>query len=221
MKLLTFVTDGREHIGALCDDLADTERRADYSGVAVAVVGSRCRAPLDLLAEIAAPLVIGACKATGRAATIKSARALLAEDAGVRRAMVERALHGRVVLAGHAERGAVMAGVRFEVGDDPIVELERALAQRLGVRTGDRVALHLPISDAGQLEATRLAEGQAPVDDAGWVTRVATATDREAKVRAVLAAARIAAVDPGSSYRAALLVGGWPYRGPTPPAITP
>jgi hypothetical protein len=61
------------------------------------------------------------------------------------------ALHDRVVLFGG--RKSALVGATVELGDDPIVELDRDTADRIGVATGDLVSIFFPISDAGQAEA--------------------------------------------------------------------
>jgi hypothetical protein len=206
-------------LGTVCDALGGDELRSDYSGSALCVVGTRCRAPAELLAAIASPMLFGVSEAMGYTITIRSAKQAVQRDAKLRRILVDRVMHDRVVLVGHRDRGGAMAGVRFEVTDDPIVELDAETATRIGVRSGEHVALHFPVSDAGQLEAKQLVARGGAVGDVGWVRDVALATTRDEKIRALVSAARRAASDPCEWPRAALLIGGLPYRGPVPPVI--
>jgi hypothetical protein len=98
-----------------------------------------------------------------------------------------------------------------------VVELDRDTASRLGVATGDRVMLHFPISDAGQLEAKRLAPGSSPVvETPSWIRTVAVADPAE-RIAQLVEAARAGAVDPCLWPPAAMLIGGYPFDGVAPP----
>jgi Bacterial RNA polymerase, alpha chain C terminal domain len=188
---------------------------SEYSARAVAVIGTRCRASTELLAELALPLMYGACESAGLTTTIKSAKKLIATNLTMRTAIVRMAMHDRVVLIGHRDpaRGPAMIAIEVEPCDDPIVELDPATAAKLGVVNGDIVTVHFPISDAAQLAAKSLQPG-APVAAAGWIHGVA----RDG-FDGLLAAARANALDRCEWPQAALFVGGYPYDGPPPPPL--
>ncbi|MEJ7596358.1 MAG: DNA-directed RNA polymerase subunit alpha C-terminal domain-containing protein [Kofleriaceae bacterium] len=203
-------------LGRLCEALAPRPLRADYSGAARVVIGTACRAPVELLARLASPLVFGLCESLGYTTTIKNAKQLIAGNPTVRRELVRMVMHERVLLVG--ARGPAMVGVAFEQRDDSVVELDRDTASQLGVVAGDRVSLHLPISDAGQYEAKQLApRGAAPDVTTSWVGAVAESADR---IGRLVEAARAGEVDPCTWPPAAVIIGGYRYDGPAPrPAL--
>ena len=198
--------------------LADAVRlpaRTDFSGEAVAIVGERHRAPLELLRALAAPLLYGACEALGYAVTIKSSKNLVARDDALARDLLRRVLADRVfLLAGPREE---LVAVALEPADDPVVEITADTARRLGVRTGDAVSVHLPISDAGQWAAKHLGAGSGAPTASSWIERVRSSSDPIAEL---LAAARKDSLDPCDAAAAAMFVGGYaPTAAPPSPAV--
>ena len=189
---------------------------SEYSARAVAVIGTRCRASSELLAELALPLMYGACESAGLTTTIKSAKKLIATDLTMRTAIVRMAMHDRVVLIGHRDpaRGPAMIAVEVEPCEDPIVELDPTTAAKLGVVNGEIITVHFPVSDAAQLAAKSLAPERAPAAATGWIHGVA----RDG-FNGLLAAARANALDRCEWPQAALFVGGYPYEGPPPPPL--
>ena len=192
-------------------------QRADYTARAIVLVGASCRASVHLLAELGQAFAFGAAESAGYVTTIKSAKKLLRQHPHKRAELVRMVLHDRVLLVG-SDRVPGFMPVRFDAIDDPIVELDLATATRLRVTTGDSVVVHLPISDAGQLEARQLSADPhairpVPVADS-WIRDVLTAAD---SLAALVEAARRGAIDPCTWPRAALLLGGYPYSGPSAP----
>jgi hypothetical protein len=200
----------------LVDELA-APRRADYSASAPVLVGTRNSAPFDVLVQLAYPMALGVCESRGYTTTIKSARRLvLAGDPALARELVRAVLHDRVLLDGNcdATRGPALAAARFELTDDPVITLDPATATKLGVTTGDRVQLHLPITDAGQYEARNLMP-RAAAATRSWIRDLAGGDP----IARLVAAARANECDPCTWAPAALLVGGYRYEGPPPPPI--
>jgi len=201
----------------LVDVLATPPAHAEYSGRVVALVGERNRASSELLANIALPIVVGACEALGLTATIKSARRLVARNAEARTNMVKAVFADRVVLiASRDPSQSAMVAIRVEPCDHSVFELDPATAQRLGIRTGDVIAVHLPVSDTAQLVAKSLAESAVRATPSGWIHGVSVARDH---VSALVSAARSNAADLCEWPQAALLLGGYPYEGEPPPRV--
>jgi hypothetical protein len=188
-------------------------RHIDYSGTAVAIVGERVRAPLDMLVRIATPILVGIAEQLGYAMTIKSAKKILEKDPKLTRQFLEMALADRVVLLGGSK--PAMAGVKIAIGDDPVIELDRETAEIIGARTGELVSMFLPISDAGQFCAKHLSARSTPLSGmSSWVADVIDAPDPKARL---LDHARRGANDPCTWPIAALLVGGYPFDRTAPP----
>jgi hypothetical protein len=197
--------------------------RSDYSAAATVLVDPRLdagtsRIPLAIAAELVTPMLYGILEANGYATTIKGGKRMIAQDATMRRETSRMAYFDRVLLLGHPEPPcSELVAVRVELGDDPVIAIDPGVAARLGLRTGDRVVAHLPISDAGQAEAKALGAARVPlVDGSSWVRELATGASLERV--AELAAA--GATDPCTWPLAALLVGGYRFDGAAPPIVT-
>jgi hypothetical protein len=208
----------------LREALAPSARwRTDYSASAAVLIDDRlvdrCSVPLSLLTELLRPILMGILEAHGYATTIKRATDLLARDETTRREMVRMAMFDRVLLFASPEPGEpTCAAMAVEIGDDPVIRVPRALAARLGLQTGDPISVHLPLSNAAQLEAKALGTLAAPpiADTPSWIRDVTRADDVPTRITE-LAAER--ASDPCTWPPAAMLIGGYPFEGPPPPAI--
>jgi hypothetical protein len=205
-------------LGMLCDALDTRELRSDFSASATVLVGERCRLSSEAFGELVHPLLYGVSELIGYTTTIKSAKKVVATNEAVRREFLRMAMHERVLLVGNAKPGVPqLAAVAFEIGDAPVIELDPATADRLGLATGDTAVLHVPLSDAGQYEARHLVPGSVRIETTGWIHDVVTAGDR---IGRLVAAARGRAVDPCAWPPAAVILGGYPYDGPAPqPAL--
>ncbi|MFT3699939.1 MAG: DNA-directed RNA polymerase subunit alpha C-terminal domain-containing protein [Kofleriaceae bacterium] len=205
---------------SLVEWLAYVPQHGDYSAESIALVGERDRASGELLAELFMPSMYGACEAAGLTTTIKSAKRLIRDHPTRRDQLLrEMVLPNRWLLVG-TSKAAALAPAQFDVADSPVIELSPATAAQLGVRSGDRIRLHVPLSNAAQhvlatgFHATPVSHGPS------WIRDVA-----ERGTSAVLGAAQGRATDPCTWPRAALLVGGYPYTGDEPEipfgALTP
>jgi uncharacterized protein YneF (UPF0154 family) len=200
-------------LALLVEALAPTTRRnMDFSGMAVAFVGTRRRVPLRMLAQMVSPMAMGLLETLGYVSTIKSAKKVLDTNPELTREMVRMVMHDRVLIFGG--RNDVLVGASVEIGDEPVIELDPVTAARIDVVTGSLVNVYFPITDAGQAEAKNLVEGSTPLGSSGarsWVTDVADASD---PVRVLVRHAAEDALDPCVSPMAALLVGGYELTGP-------
>jgi hypothetical protein len=148
----------------LCEALRPPERVVlDYSCAALCVVDESIEpealiAPLDGVATMCAPLLCGKLEELGYATTIMSARSMIRSDEKLRRASGEWALRTRPLLVA-TERSAFVAVEAAGVTTDPVFRVGVGLAARLGVRTGDRVNAHLPLSESAIREASWLVTG--------------------------------------------------------------
>lgn len=181
--------------------------RVDYSGVAVAIVGERCRIPLDMLVSIASPLLVGVSQLHGYATTIRGARRVLENDQQTALALTDVVMKNRVVLLGGSTPALAARQIEASLDCDAI-EIDRQTAQIIGVSTGDPVSLYLPISEAGQSAARQLEEGSTRVEQgSSWVADVLCAGD---PIAMLLDCATRGAVDPCKWPVAAMLIGGYP-----------
>jgi hypothetical protein len=188
--------------------------KTDYSGAATALVTNRRAAPIDLLVAITQPILLGICESLGYTNTIKSGQRLLQRDPATTRELLRMALHHRVLL--FSGKKPALVGATVEIGDDPVIELDPETAMTLGIRTGDMVSVHLPVTDAGQAAAKSLRAGSTPLSSApSWIQDVAFSANPK---QTILDRARLSTIDPCEWPIAALLVGGYEKSGvPSPP----
>jgi hypothetical protein len=166
-----------------------------------------------MLIRIAMPILVGISEQLGYTMTIKSAKKLLEKDLELTRQFLEMALFDRVFLLGGSK--PAMAGVKIEIGEHPVIEIDRQTAEIIGVRAGELASIYLPISDAGQFAAKHLAAKSTPLSGmSSWVSDVVCASDPRARL---LDHARRGSHDPCTWPIAALLVGGYPFEGTAPP----
>ena len=187
-------------------------RHVDFSGSAVAVVGTGNRVPFEMLVRLASPFLYAISEELGYTTTIKSAKKLVEKDRVLARQFLEMAMFDRVVLFGGSK--PAMVGSKVDVWEHPSIELDRATAEAIGVRTGDIVSMFLPISDAGQHAAKHLAARSTPLPGmSSWVSDVVCASN---PTSVLVDHARRGSIDPCTWAVAALLVGGYPPTGEAP-----
>jgi hypothetical protein len=181
-----------------CEALAPSAARlSDYTAAAPAriYIGDTVRAPLALLAELLRPIVDGLV----RVHTLTE--------------RVEIALRDRVVLLAAPRAPHFIATPIAPGPDDTALELPAAIAESLGVTTGAFVAVHLPLSERAQQQATRrvgAASADTDHDDdamgPSWLEELADSDD---KVGILLRVARSGELASCRTPHAALLVGGY------------
>lgn len=206
----------------LCDALTVPDRVAfDYSCGAVVVLDEALDrdalvVPLDGFAIACGPLLYGKLEELGYVVTMLSARAALRNDRDLRRATVEWALRTRPLLV-LSERSNTPAFVAVEVAgvtEDPVFRVGTRLAERLALRTADRLSAHLPLSEPAIREATWLSqhrEGpplrEVRASQRGWIDSVIHAP-ASGRVDALRRAVAERSIDPCSDARAAWIVSG-------------
>jgi len=141
-------------------------RRVDYSGCATAIVeprpDGRCAVPRTILLELFRPMLEFAVNPSELAELIWktmpkfSPRPPLDRDPLTELLGRRPLLFMRVGVPGDAPE--VPVGAAFAVVEEhPVIRLDAGLSARLGVKTGDGIAVHLPLSDPAVEEARWLA----------------------------------------------------------------
>jgi len=186
------------------------DRRVDYSGCAPAIVSvqptRQCTVYYGILLEIMRPLLLGKAAQKGLSGQLDKPEA--------QRQLLEEALAQRPLVFAHAERGGGVGAARVALGADPVIRLDPQLAACIGATTGDKVAVHLPLSEAAIEEARWLCEApdgaRHPADRAadasGWIQTLCET--RESFAEELVRLALLEPMDPCRWPPAAVLLGG-------------
>ncbi len=173
--------------------------------------------PEAVLSRMAAPLLLYAAEQGGFSTTIRGATQLLRDDASLRATLLQWFLQTRPLLLhrdGHAS-AQLRAVWTQAVSPHPVFRLSSALADALGVGTGDRIVAHIALSDAAVRESVWLADAapsqrlrETDLNRQGWVDALAFCPASERPARFATAAQR-GDSDPCATPNAAWLVGGY------------
>ncbi|MBL8940103.1 MAG: hypothetical protein JNM69_36475 [Archangium sp.] len=154
-------------------------KRVDYSGVARAVFdanlhGRTAIVPRSMARELLRPRLYRWLEAAGHVSTIKAAKNLVTAEAPQANDALEAIAPTVPLLLTHeVEPRAV--GVDVTLGDADAIVMSREVFEALGLREGDVVIAHVPVSDASEREVRSLGLDQLSVPSmpaTGWLGRL-------------------------------------------------
>lgn len=188
-----------------------TTKRVDYSGVARAVFDARLEGrtaiiPRAMARELLRPRLYGWLEAAGLVTTIKGAKNLVnAEAPAANEALEAIAPTVPMLLMHETEAGAV--GVDVTLGDGDAIVMSAQVFDALGLREGDVVIVHAPVTDASVRELRSLGLEQLampPMPSSGWLGKLPGLED---PAPFLLATALAGESDPLTDRRSRLMLG--------------
>ncbi len=156
-----------------------TTKRVDYSGVARAVFNARLEGrtaiiPRSMARELLRPRLYRWLEAAGHVTTIKGAKNMVnAEAPPANEALEIIAPTVPMLLMHESEPGGV--GVDVTLGDGDAIVMSREVFDALGLREGDVVIVHVPVTEASEREVRSLGLEQLAVPSmpsSGWLGKL-------------------------------------------------
>lgn len=161
-----------------------TTKRVDYSGVARAVFNANLEGrtaiiPRSMARELLRPRLYRWLEAAGRVTTIKGAKNLVNAEAPAANEALEAIAPTVPMLLMH-ETGPGAVGVEVWLGDGDAVVLSGEVFDALGLREGEVVVVHTPVTEASEREVRSLGVEQLAIPSmhgTDWLGRVHDAED--------------------------------------------
>lgn len=156
-----------------------TTKRVDYSGVARAVFdaslqGRTAIIPRSMARELLKPRLYRWLEAAGHVTTIKGAKKMVEADAPPAIEALDAIAPTVPMLLMHESEPAAV-GVDVRLGDGDAIVMSREVFDALGLREGDVVIVHMPVSDDSEREVRSLGLEQFAVPampPAGWLGKL-------------------------------------------------
>lgn len=161
-----------------------TTKRVDYSGVARAVFNANLEGrtaiiPRSMARELLRPRLYRWLEAAGHVATIKGAKNLVNAEAPAANEALEAVAPTVPMLLMH-ETGPASVGVEVRLGEGDAVVLSGEVFDALGLREGDVVVVHMPVTEASEREVRSLGLDQLAIPSmpgTDWLGSVQEAED--------------------------------------------
>lgn len=156
-----------------------TTKRVDYSGVARAVFdanlhGRTAIIPRSMVRELLRPRLYRWLEAAGHVTTLKGAKNMVNAEAAPANEALEAIAPTVPMLLMH-ESGPGAVGVDVALGDGEAIVVSHEVFDALGLREGDVVVVHVPVTEASEREVRSLGLDQlaAPsMPSSGWLGKL-------------------------------------------------
>jgi len=188
-----------------------TSKQVDYSGVARAVFnpnleGRTAIIPRSMARELLRPRLYRWLEAAGHVTTIKAAKNLVNAEAPAANEALEAVAPTVPMLLMH-ETGPGAVGVEVRLGEGDAVVLSGEVFDALGLRDGDVVVVHMPVTEASEREVRSLGLAQLAIPSMPGTDWLGSVHDAEEPAPVLFEAALAGESDPLTDRLSRLMLG--------------